>query len=545
MDSMSAIGASINRRIRAFEVSHSLRNVDSPSSDLLETTRHVEANIKESRRLRRDRERLINDEERIWIDGVIDDTEKALCAASQFIEPREGESINKHSINISSKAMAAFKGTSKIRDKHARLNVCHQSLTAVIACLHQKDPMAAVSIQTERKAVQPPPYDAQLEQLFNWRNRRKRGKSSISVNKNTGIGLGQVEVAASNLAQNHQYQFESIRARAPSIGSNPRDATTHLTPSPIPRSASAISESRGDLLSLPPLFGPWEESGGRPMSATLGVPPCPTFVSRPRSASLPLCENGQPTSRAPVPYPMSPSDYSIKFLSESRANPGLSPLRKSVSNFHDALSRSENDISFSNISNMTSATQSQSSANSQFKVSDKEEVNSALVGGPDRSLDGADGLQLVEELQPRYIPCRLPRLSISTSTLCLSPPLRPVSSSSARDSFGQDYTRDYANTEPSDKQPTADSNMSSLNIEDGLIGGQSMQSRLTADMTGVNQPPEMIAGSGRWGRGRGSRSWLMFHAQKSYLDLPRQGDESYEPHDLSPHQTVAEGKRAS
>lgn len=124
---------------------------------------------------------MLNNSERSWIDGIVDDTESALRGVARLIEPARVDKATKESINFGNRFMWVFRDNPQVRDKGVRLSVCHQSLMAVIACLYSKDVVVIAPVPSKRKEEQPPPYDSQLEELFNWRNRRRRTKSFMSL----------------------------------------------------------------------------------------------------------------------------------------------------------------------------------------------------------------------------------------------------------------------------------------------------------------------------------------------------------------------------
>ncbi|MCJ1457162.1 hypothetical protein MMC28_007529 [Mycoblastus sanguinarius] len=180
-DPFSAIAAGINTSIKIFEITYQLKAVDEQTCDLLSTTRHVILNVNEARRLRRLKDALLNSGERAWMDGVIEDTENALSAIAQLIEPARVDKTTKQGINLGHKFMWVFRDSPKVRDKHARLHMCHQSLTTVISSLYSKDVVVIAPVTEQKREEDPPPYDPQLEELFNWHNHRKQRKSFLSI----------------------------------------------------------------------------------------------------------------------------------------------------------------------------------------------------------------------------------------------------------------------------------------------------------------------------------------------------------------------------
>ena len=180
MDPVSAVAASIITSVRLFEVTYQLKAVDEQTADLLSTARHVDTNLNEARRLRT-KVALLDAGESAWIDGVIEDTDKALRAVAQLIEPARVDKNVKEGINFRQRIMWVFRDNPKVRDKHAGLTLCHQSLMTVIACLHCKTLVIIEETTGPRNEEKPPPYDPQTADLFNWRNRRRRRKSSMDL----------------------------------------------------------------------------------------------------------------------------------------------------------------------------------------------------------------------------------------------------------------------------------------------------------------------------------------------------------------------------
>lgn len=181
MDPSSGLAAGVNTFIRIFEVTYQLKAVGEQTADLLSTTRHVETNLNEARRLRRHKVALIDAGERNWIDAVILDTDNAVRAVAELIEPARVDNTVKSNITFGHKLLWVFRDNPKVRDKHARLTVCHQSLTTVISCLYSKDLVVIAPMPEKLKQDQPPPYDPQMEELFNWRRLRKQRKSFMSL----------------------------------------------------------------------------------------------------------------------------------------------------------------------------------------------------------------------------------------------------------------------------------------------------------------------------------------------------------------------------
>jgi len=186
----SVITTGITTFIKIFEVTYQLKAVCEQTADLLDTTQHVQLNIREARRLRRLKDSLLNAGERAWMDRVIEDTENAVRAVAQLIEPSRVGMQTEQRIQFATKAVWVFRDSPKVRDKFARLSVCHQSLNTVVACLYSRDVVVVAPILEEEKKEPPPPYDPQVGELFSWRqNNRRRKKGSTSSKTDSVVSL--------------------------------------------------------------------------------------------------------------------------------------------------------------------------------------------------------------------------------------------------------------------------------------------------------------------------------------------------------------------
>ena len=189
-DPLSAVSSSFNATIKILEVTYQLKAVDEQTADLLSTTRHVNFMIQEAHRLRRLKAGLLNTSERIWIDQIISDTEDALRAVAKLIEPCRVDKATKSSISFGHRVMWVFRDNPSVRDKHQKLQICNQSLTAVFACLYSKEVVVIAPAPDGRSEEQPPPYDPQLKELLEWQNRRKGRKSAGEREGHTNEKIG-------------------------------------------------------------------------------------------------------------------------------------------------------------------------------------------------------------------------------------------------------------------------------------------------------------------------------------------------------------------
>lgn len=124
------------------------------------------------------------------IDRVINDTEDALRAVAKLVEPCRVDKVTKNSIRFGHRVMWVFRDNPSVRDKHQKLQICHQSLTVVFTCLYSKDVIVIAPAPEGGREEQPPPYDPQLKELLDWQNRRKGRKGLGERESPTSDDLG-------------------------------------------------------------------------------------------------------------------------------------------------------------------------------------------------------------------------------------------------------------------------------------------------------------------------------------------------------------------
>ena len=161
-------------------MTYQLRSVGEETADLLRTTQHVDRNISEAQRRRNAKVDSVNNKERTWMDDIIHDTREALLDVARLIEPARVDTELRDSVNAKNKLMWVLRDGPKVRDKHKRLSICHQSLMTVINTLHAKDRSPLIS-PLQEEIDEPPPYEADMQALFRWKCRRKRRASTSNV----------------------------------------------------------------------------------------------------------------------------------------------------------------------------------------------------------------------------------------------------------------------------------------------------------------------------------------------------------------------------
>ena len=198
VDPLSTIIPSINATIKILEVTYQLKAVDEQTADLLSTTRHVDFMVKEAHRLRRLKAGLLNASERTMIDQVINDTEDALRSVAKLVESCRVDKATKNGIGFGHRVMWVFRDNPNVRDKHQKLQVCHQSLSIAFTCLYSKDVVVIAPAPERSSEEQPPPYDPQLKELLGWQNRRKGRKSQDGREGHTPENIVEMNAGSSH-----------------------------------------------------------------------------------------------------------------------------------------------------------------------------------------------------------------------------------------------------------------------------------------------------------------------------------------------------------
>ena len=182
---LSSFASGISATIKICEVVYQIQATDEQTSDILNTSNHVERNLKEAQRLFRIKADFIDRHDYEWAKSTMQDTRVALQGIAKLIEPARVAKITKKDTGIMTKTYWAFKYNPQARDKHAMLSVCHQTLMAVLTRLHSANPPTVSEITSlEGPPPPPPPYDQSMEKLWAWRDHRNRRKKSITSIRN-------------------------------------------------------------------------------------------------------------------------------------------------------------------------------------------------------------------------------------------------------------------------------------------------------------------------------------------------------------------------
>lgn len=172
-----------------------LQAVEEQTADLLATIRHILNDVQEARRLRRLKDSSLDAGERKWMDGVIIDTDSTAREVALLLEPsRVDLQTRKGSISLRTRLLWVMRDSHKLKDKYARLTVCHQSLVSAITTLHARPaPVESVSTtitdadtlrspirnssiwaaEVEKKmGIRAPPPSYNLTDMLAWRKSR-------------------------------------------------------------------------------------------------------------------------------------------------------------------------------------------------------------------------------------------------------------------------------------------------------------------------------------------------------------------------------------
>lgn len=273
-DPLSAVSSSISATIKILEVTYQLKAVDEQTADLLSTTRHVDSMIHEAHRVRRLKAGLLNTSERTWIDRVISDTEDALRAVAKLIERCRVDKATKSRISFGHRVMWVFRDNPSVRDKHQKLQICHQSLGAIFACLYSKEVVVIAPAPEGRSEEQPPPYDPQLKELLDWQNRRKGRKSTGEregyTNEKLGLTNGtsyDVPIAGPSSPCLLPISLEED-GEAPSLSTRSSEMTFEPNPMPTPLVQASVSGNKDNALG--PTTAPPESDSHSPHVSALG-----------------------------------------------------------------------------------------------------------------------------------------------------------------------------------------------------------------------------------------------------------------------------------
>ena len=185
---MDIVSSGINATIKIFEVVYQIQATDEQTSDILNTTSHVERNLREAQRLFGIKAALLERHDYEWVVSAIQDTRSALQSVAKLIEPARVAKMTQKDIGMITKTCWAFKSSPQARDKQAMLNVCHQTLMVVITRLHSINLPTVSEIPDHGTLLSPPPYDNNMEKLWTWQGQRRNRQRSTTNLRQESMG---------------------------------------------------------------------------------------------------------------------------------------------------------------------------------------------------------------------------------------------------------------------------------------------------------------------------------------------------------------------
>ena len=483
LDPLSAVSSSVNVTIKILEVTYQLKAVGEQTADLLSTTRHVDFMVHEAHRLRRLKTSQLNANERTMIDTIITDTEDALRGVAKLVEPCRVDKDTKGGIRFGHRVMWVFRDNPSVRDKHQKLQVCHQSLTVAFNCLYSKDvvviapaPDAKIEEQSPPPAP-PPPYDPQLKELLGWQKRRKGRKS-----------LGEKDSDS-----NENTSMLNTDSTAVSVGGSR---------SPSPCLLAIPLDDDTDAASLSSFF-----SNTTLHSPTMAAPEIqPSALNRANSPFSIATTSSKADS-------LSPDTSASESYLHPRDQPTPSTFHTDVCN--DPTSPQPNLPELDSIPfvSMIAPYTITDETNRNLQVGDKQ-FRRAPLSASDQKLSSLATASETAHSNPPFSP---PPLSPAPTESPTSPTFR------AGNGLGLSWRKSLRHQSYNDQESTATSMLEQLPLaartnSDGQLGGthrsdDSFDAITRADDVGIRENRAKSVGQGVMRKG--GRSWLAYHATRS------------------------------
>lgn len=177
----------VNFSLKILEVSYQLKAVDEQTSDLLRTTEHVNRNLSEARRLRRQKASLIDAEDGAWMDQQIQDCEQALQQVQQLIEPARVATATTKSISAKIRVLWVFRDCPRVASNRDRLDTCHQTLESIIHILQTRNFGVTAPPPSGNRREEPLPSTNDMEMVLNWRSQMRSKKKTTAPMDNGAL----------------------------------------------------------------------------------------------------------------------------------------------------------------------------------------------------------------------------------------------------------------------------------------------------------------------------------------------------------------------
>lgn len=115
-----------------------LSSVNEQTAELLKTTNHTLAQLREAQRLRQLKEPLLEASECSWIDHTLEDVAEAAREAAILIEPMRVEQETRNGkLTLGRQLRWVYRDNQRAQSKNQRLLVCHHSLMVVLGHLQR------------------------------------------------------------------------------------------------------------------------------------------------------------------------------------------------------------------------------------------------------------------------------------------------------------------------------------------------------------------------------------------------------------------------
>lgn len=389
---------------------------------------------------------------------------------------------------------------------------------AAIACLYSKDVVVLSPVSDKKKEEYLPPYDPQLEELFNWRNRRRRRKSFMSLeggvaHNSTPVGSAPMDsmdaTPVSSLPQLRGFTGHGLYLFDPHSASAIALERCHPVPSPIKdttRESMSTEAAPGGCMSAAPITSSTDEKmENRTRQTTTSVPVT--------NSPIEAIKNGPADVQATnpcLPYPTSrleyrttsPFDLATRASASDASEPFFSSLElprfdEKLPNFNSV----ERD-SFTTPSNITHIVENHAPYR-RTPLPGKGGYPSTLKTGPNPFLDGSNDL-LQKEGGYQHPPFSFSSFAPLTSSHDGSQQIQ------SRD-IDQDSS--YESSGHRDCESVYSLSNSDILGDDTIHQDQDPFEGIEVVAQGSSRSPPISPSRVR----RGGRSWLMYHASRSDL----------------------------
>lgn len=185
VDPSTTVASGITALLRIGQIVFELIAVEEQARDLLSSTNHVSTTVRRVQELRRRKSGQLQVDEKIWIDHVLDETERALANISALVEPVRVNLQTKAGVSLRRRTIFTFRDSPKVLTNMSALAIRQQALTTALTILTIREDRSArfYGAETHENAVrstqppQPPTYEE--SEFLNRRQTRPGGNSRM------------------------------------------------------------------------------------------------------------------------------------------------------------------------------------------------------------------------------------------------------------------------------------------------------------------------------------------------------------------------------